>query len=285
MGSPSFQSDLRTLTAAKNLLGDTVKDTISDAQWQTYQEQGYVRLGRVVSDHELEGLQRRIDEVMLGEATVPYDSMMMQLDTKTGRYEDMDPQSFGHKGPTLAYRKILGLEFDPLYLAYLQKPLFQDICQRAYGDIPISIYWAMFMNKPARKGTVLPWHWDYFYLVDRPPDVTVWMTMDATTKENGCLKILPGTHHLFPEDDLLDQKKVAEVVADRTPESLECPAGHAILMHNSVLHTSGVNQTDKPRRAFSVSYMDSRSRDSEGTAYSLVFGEGALKPESVGVKT
>ena len=31
-------------------------------------------------------------------------------------------------------------------------------------------------------------------------------------------------------------------------------------MHNWVLHRSGVNKTDKPRRALSVSFMDAKSK-------------------------
>lgn len=79
-----------------------MQETITDAQWQTFQEQGYVRLDRVVTDEELEGLQQRIDEIMLGQAAVPYERMMMQLDTQSGHYKDMDPQTPGHKGATLA---------------------------------------------------------------------------------------------------------------------------------------------------------------------------------------
>ncbi len=187
----------------------------------------------------------------------------------------MDPQTLGHKGATRAYRKITGLEFDPLYLAYMQKPLFHHVCQRAYGkDVPITIYWAMFMNKPARQGTVLPWHWDLYAGLDRPPEAAVWMALDDATSTNGCLKVLPGTQHLFPNDDVLVQKKVVDVLATHTPETLECPAGQAILLHNRMLHTSAVNPTDKPRRAISISYLDGRTRSDEGKAFSLIFGQG-----------
>lgn len=110
----------------------TLKE-IGDDQWRQFEERGYLRLGPVVSGEELQGLRRRIDQVMLGEAAVPYGRMMMQLDTSSGLYEDMDPQTTGHKGATLAYRKIQGLEFDPLFLGYMQKPLFRHLCGRAYG--------------------------------------------------------------------------------------------------------------------------------------------------------
>ena len=232
-----------------------MQETITDAQWQKFQEQGYVRLGRVVTDEELEGLQHRIDEIMLGRAAMPYERMMMQLDTQTGQYKDMDPQTTAHKGATLAYRKIQGLEFDPLFLAYMQKTLFHHICQRAYGKgVPISIFRAMFMNKPAQQGTVLPWHRDFFAQIDPLPEVTVWMALDDATSANGCIKVLAGSQHLFSDGDttvFLDEQQTVEVLAQHTPETLECPAGQAILLHNKMLHTSAVNPTGMPRRAFS----------------------------------
>jgi hypothetical protein len=52
-----------------------------------------------------------------------------------------------------------------------------------------------------------------------------------------------------------------------------------VLLHNWLLHSSDVNQTDQSRRAFSVCYMDGRTQSSEADAlpYSIVFGNGALK--------
>src|SRR5690348_8248129 len=102
--------------------------TMTEAQWEQFQELGYVSLGKLLGDAELNELRRRIDEIMLGTATgVDYDRMMMQLDTDTGAYADIAPQTRGHKGATLSYRKIQDLEFDPLFLAYMRRPIFRDI--------------------------------------------------------------------------------------------------------------------------------------------------------------
>ena len=65
-------------------------------------------------------------------------------------------QSKGFKGATLQYRKIQGLELDPLFADFLQRPLFRDICQRAYGPGPVRVSRAMFMNKPAHAARGYP---------------------------------------------------------------------------------------------------------------------------------
>ncbi len=148
-------------------------DTLSENQWREYKSQGYSRLGKVLTDEELATLQERIDEIMMGRAPLDYDRMLMQLDQpETGK---LGPQTKGHKGATLGYRKIQDLEIDPHFLAYMQKPLFSQICARVYGeDMDIACFRAMFMNKPAKEGTHLQWHQDRWSYLDRDPLVTIW---------------------------------------------------------------------------------------------------------------
>ena len=100
--------------------------SLTDAQWAQYERDGYLRLGRLLADDELKALQDRLDEIMLGKADIDYDKVLMQLDSDSGNYEDAGAQTVGFKGATLNYRKMEKLEFDPLLLAYLQRPLFRD---------------------------------------------------------------------------------------------------------------------------------------------------------------
>ena len=259
---------------------------ISDEQWARFEKEGYVRLGRVMDDDELVGLQQRIDDIMLGNVKV-YDQMYMQLDSQTGDYSEKRITTKGHQVSTLNYRKIQDLEFDPLFLSYMQKPLFREICARAYGpETPISCYRAMFMNKPAGKGTNLPWHQDRFSLLDTDPIATVWTALDRVSVENGCVGIVPGSHRgTFDQDDsasfaFLTDDQATAVLEREAHEYLEMEAGEAALLHNWLLHGSGVNRTDASRRGFSVCYMDAATRSDGGNAYSIIFGEGAMSPAS-----
>src|SRR6266702_3430829 len=56
----------------------------------------------------------------------------------------------------------------------------------------------LFMNKPAHKGTLLPWHQDggAIWGLDRDPLATLWTAIDPATRANGCVQIVPGSHHL-----------------------------------------------------------------------------------------
>ena len=161
------------------------------AEHAEFMENGYIRLGKLLSAEALAALQQRINDIMLGR--VSYTQMRFQLDSETGVYSDMPVESVGHKGSTLKYRKIMDLEQDPLHLAYMRRPLCREITRRYIGE-NVSIYRAMFMNKPADQGTVLPWHQDVGvgWGLDRNPITTVWTALDDATAANGCMQIFPA---------------------------------------------------------------------------------------------
>ena len=253
---------------------------ISDKQWQQFQEEGYLPLGRVMDDGELATLQQRIDDIMMGKAQLPYDRMMMQLDGKTSNYGEMEPMTKGHKGPTLNYRKITELEFDPFFLSYMQKPAFREICAKAYGlSTPISTPRAMFMNKPAETGTHLPWHQDVFRNLDTDPRIIIWAALDPATLDNGCLRVIPKSHRRIFEQNFPTEEQTKILLAKSEPVTLELQAGEGILLDNSLIHTSAVNKTHAPRRAFSVCYIDAATKSTDGQPLPIIFGEGALRPQ------
>jgi phytanoyl-CoA hydroxylase len=256
---------------------------LSDEQWWQYHQQGYLKLGKLSGGEELAGMQRRIDEIMLGK--VPFDGYM-QLD-KGGAYENLDG---GGKfaGPTLEYRKIQDLERDPLYLSYMQKPIFREICDYHYGaHADIACFRAMFMNKPARKGTLLPWHQDggEGWGLDRDPLATIWLALDPATVANGCVEVIPGSHKLgllSKQGHTITKEQVAKYCGPGKSVFLELQPGECALLHNLLLHRSDVNKTDIPRRAFSVCYMDARTTQlKDGKKFPVIFGEGALKPQEL----
>jgi hypothetical protein len=261
--------------------------TLNDRQWDQFERDGYLKLGKLLPDDELAELQQRIDDIMLGRAPVPYERMMMQLDSMTGKYDDAGEQTKGFKGPTLNYRKIQDLEFDPVHLRYMQKPIFRDICARLLGtDCDVSAFRAMFMNKPAQLGTWLPWHQDRWNFLDRDPLITVWTALDPATVLNGCVQIVPGSHKagvINPSHHsaFLTEEQTAQHVSPDKIVWLELGPGEVALLHNWLLHASDVNRSAGPRRAFSVCYMDAATRTKDGEGFPVIFGEGALDPDDL----
>jgi polysaccharide pyruvyl transferase WcaK-like protein len=254
-----------------------VPDILSADQWQQFENNGYLRLGRVLDEPQLAALRTRIDDIMLGR--VRYPSLQTQLDTG-GRYEDLpDPQP-GLVEATLDYRKMQGLEGDPLVLDLIRRDVFREICARVYGrHTSISIFRAMLMNKPAGKGTHLPWHQDAgdVWKLDRDPIVTSWIALDPATRANGCVQVIPGSHRLgllSKNGSTISDAHAKEYCPEEAIVHLEVGAGDAVVLHNWMLHRSGINSTAVPRRALSACYMDGRTLNTaSGTRFPIVFGE------------
>jgi len=257
------------------------REGLTDAAWQQFERDGFLRLGQVATDDQLLALQTRMDDIMMGRADVDYDQMMMQLDRVDGPDSGPGPQSKGFKGATLSYRKIQDLEYDDVFLDYMQHPLFRELCARVYGEqADVACFRAMFMNKPAGEGTHLVWHQDRWTHLDRDPLITVWTALDPATLDNGCVQIVPGSHAALvnPEhgSGFLTSEQTEDLLEDHDPVPLELAAGEVVLLHNWLLHSSDVNRTAGARRAFSVCYMDAQTVAHNGHNYPVVFGEGAL---------
>lgn len=255
---------------------------LTEQQWNDYSRGGFLHLGKVLEPEELEALRKRADDLALGSVKNP--DVQMQLDTG-GVYEELPQAVRAFDHGTRLYRKIQGLETDDLFVRLVKHPLFLEVCARQYGPhAPISIFRAMVMNKPAGQGTVLPWHQDggNVWALDRDPLVTVWVALDPATRANGCLEVIPGTHRLgllsLHGSTVAEEHVRVHCPPDRVLP-LEVEAGHAVLLHNWLIHRSGVNPTSVPRRAFTVCYMDGRTQSVlTGNFFPLVSGSIPIEP-------
>ncbi|HEU4537036.1 MAG TPA: phytanoyl-CoA dioxygenase family protein [Polyangiaceae bacterium] len=225
-----------------------------------YATEGYAPLGRVLTDEALATLRERSDDLMLGR--VAYPGLFFQRDPNTGDYDDL-PYGKGYEGPSLDYRKLEKLELDPLFFAYLSNPLFGRIARRLVEGA-VAVYRATLFNKPAAGGTPLPWHQDdgRFWGIDRAPALQIWTALDDATVEAGCVEVVPGSHReglATPLGGLVPANLVA-ARGDPRGVLLEARAGDAFLLHNHAWHRSGVNRSGRPRRAFTVCYLDAQTR-------------------------
>jgi ectoine hydroxylase-related dioxygenase (phytanoyl-CoA dioxygenase family) len=118
------------------------------------------------------------------------------------------------------------------------------------------------INKPANSAQETPWHqdeayWDptLFY-----ETVSIWIPLQEVTVTNGCMQFLPGSHRLgvlrhrsIGGDVRVHGLEVDEPQLDLTAaESCPLPAGGATIHGNRMLHYTGPNATDTPRRALII---------------------------------
>lgn len=123
------------------------------------------------------------------------------------------------------------------------------------------------MLKPAFHGSVHALHQDSAYWPIKPPTmITVSIALTDSTKENGCLQVIPGSHEWgLLEWGQIWQKQnrdVAESVDLDTSKKISCPLrkGSALLFHSMVVHGSGPNRSSRPRNTALYAYLPSHVR-------------------------
>ncbi len=121
------------------------------------------------------------------------------------------------------------------------------------------------MMKEPRVGGAWEWHQDYGYWygdgVLYPRMLSCMIALDAATKENGCLKVITGSHKLGRLDHGrrgnqagADPDRVAYIEKHLPVHYCEAPAGSALFFHGNTLHASEANLSDRPRRAYICCY-------------------------------
>ncbi|MBM3490004.1 MAG: phytanoyl-CoA dioxygenase family protein [Alphaproteobacteria bacterium] len=123
--------------------------------------------------------------------------------------------------------------------------------------------------KPAREGRGTPWHRDGRYWPIEPLATTsVWIAIWDTTRENGCLRCIPGSHlsrrigrHFTADraDMLIQETLAAEEYDESLAADIELEAGQMVLFDVFTIHVAGPNQGRQPRAGFALRFMPSSS--------------------------
>ncbi len=93
---------------------------------------------------------------------------------------------------------------------------------------------------------------------------TAWIALTDSTRENGCMRLLPGSHRraiqphtdTYAADNLLTRGQVIQADYDETDVvDVELRAGQMSLHHVRAIHGSHCNRSSRPRIGFAIRYM------------------------------
>ncbi|HTW99562.1 MAG TPA: phytanoyl-CoA dioxygenase family protein [Acidimicrobiales bacterium] len=121
-------------------------------------------------------------------------------------------------------------------------------------------FWAGKLNlKQPHGGQAVEWHQDWAFGPATNDDLlTVGITLDDASSENGCLLVLPGSHRGPLRDHWRNGQfvgAVADGALDAAPAvALELPAGSISLHHVRTLHASAPNTSSRSRRLLLYTY-------------------------------
>lgn len=171
----------------------------------------------------------------------------------TARAKLADPECLNIK-PHLIFPWILDIARQPAILDQVQQILGPDVLLFS------SHYWSK------RPGTsrYVGWHQDSAFFALRPHDaVTAWVALTPSTAENGCLRVIPGSHREghrrldghFDRNNHVSGQRGVSMVDDNRSVSIELNPGEFSLHHFCLLHGSSPNASAVRRLGLSFFYV------------------------------
>jgi len=210
---------------------------LSNSQVNQYHEEGYVIPEFCMSEPVLENIR------------VTHD-----------RFVERYPQ-FSDYCPAL-------LPFEMSFLNFARDENILDMVSQVIGE-DFALWNMSFFAKPAQVGSKTPWHQDGEYWPMRPLSTcTVWLALDDSTPENGCLRIIPGSHkesrlrrhytNMAP-GLALNLELVSEEFDEAEAVDLTLKTGRISLHDVYLVHGSEANRTANPRRGMTMRFMSTTS--------------------------
>ncbi|MCC2670706.1 MAG: Phytanoyl-CoA dioxygenase [Armatimonadetes bacterium] len=83
---------------------------------------------------------------------------------------------------------------DPFWFRLVSDPRILDLVEAIIGP-NIALFATHYICKPGGDGLPVLWHQDGSYWPLEPMDVvSAWLAVDDSTVENGCMRVIPGSH-------------------------------------------------------------------------------------------
>jgi ectoine hydroxylase-related dioxygenase (phytanoyl-CoA dioxygenase family) len=148
------------------------------------------------------------------------------------------------------------------------------IAGQALGAARLRLFQDTALIKPPHPGARVAWHRDftYFAFLDRPAVVTMRVALTACTQQSGCMRVVSGSHHwAHSGPDLSFRADSVEDALSGLPPGLrkqaherqtpiELEPGDVSLHHCLLLHSSGDNESARPRKTLAIRFVDDAVR-------------------------
>jgi phytanoyl-CoA hydroxylase len=158
--------------------------------------------------------------------------------------------------------KVFRVHRDPVFHAFATDPAVLDLVGSILGTDDISCFLSQFIFKNAGAWGQ-PWHQDSLYFPFEParPVVGVWLAVTEATLENGCLHVVPGSHHEPVHDHVPDRRPGANLgyfeIVDHDmsmSEPVLMQAGDLLVFDSHLMHRSTDNVSNGIRGAMVYHY-------------------------------
>lgn len=213
--------------------------TVSQSVTTFYKENGYIPAMDVFSANEVEC----------------YRNQFNQLEEREGK----EKSTFGLQNLHFKERFVWEMATHPRVLDLMQQVMGKDIL------LFRTVFMCKYPSKNARG--FFAWHQDGAYWGLEPPDAHIaWIAVDDSDTENGCLRVISGSHksemiiHKPSEQEgnflRIDQSIPSEYIDESLAVNLVQKAGSMSIHHAQTFHASNPNKSERRRCGLIVSYVE-----------------------------
>ncbi len=119
----------------------------------------------------------------------------------------------------------------------------------------VQLHHTKMLVKPPEQGAPFPMHQDYPYFPhERHTMLAASIHLDDADEENGCLRVVPGSHLRGPIEETGESHALDVPLSAGTP--LPASAGDVAFFNYLTIHGSGVNRSARTRRNVLFQYRD-----------------------------
>jgi len=220
---------------------------------ETYREQGFVVIEDLIEPETISALSAELTRICRGELGIP--------SIEPAKPWESDAEVLGRflciHQPHKASQALRETIRHPALIGVLQQLIGPDVkCMQSQ----------YFVKPPDYPGNA--WHQDEIAIPTRDRSLcAAFIAIDDATVENGCLRVLPGSHlsgYLYPQEehaqlDEYDFPTVSRGFDDSGQVPVELRSGSVVFFHGYLLHGSRSNRSRSFRRALTYHYMNAFS--------------------------
>lgn len=228
---------------------------LSPEEIEQFHRDGYVTLRGVLSEEEKAAIEPEFERFIRGE--VP--GMGRDFCDMSGPY--------GRKFEDFALvNAVLPRRYRPEIKDNVFEKRAASISRQLIGETAMLDYDQFLAKRPAKPDAVFTWHQDLGYWPTGTPEpltATCSLALDDADSENGCLRVVPGSHRkgLRPHRPLMgeDREKShilsVELTADDPVVELPLQRGDITVHDEMIIHGSGGNSSlDRWRRTYIAAF-------------------------------
>lgn len=243
-------------------LTNNAEYVITDEHRRQFAEQGFVHLPGLLSDAEVEAIAVDYDRFLRREIVVEAKDFC----DMAGDY-GRDPADFSIVNVMLPRR------YYPAWVDNLAEQRSASVARQLCGDGMELDYDQLLAKQPYKHDAVFAWHQDmaYWPATADTRTATVWLAIDDSTVDNGCMRFVPATAHepsLRPHSPLYGGRGPSHALGtdlrdDDVVVTMPIRRGDCTVHNERVMHGSGGNGTAGFRRAYILAFRSAETVTAE----------------------